>query len=251
MLDVLLWQCADHVVQKGGWGLCSADPKRGPPSQDTGFRIGSITKVLTSLLTLILRDEGFLSSLNADITKYLTEFTIKNPFKTNRGVTFRQLMSHMSGLPRTTPCEDLFETGCTLSDEEIYKNLAEIELLYPPGSQPLYSNLGFGLLGRALEKVHGTGKWEDALQNLVFDPLGIVNSGNKYTDTDIAKLALGYYKDGSQASKFVIFTFPCTCKLTYLNFSVPHSEHPMQILYLWAGMHQLVKPTRLSQTWQK
>ena len=193
-------------MQKGGWGLCSADPKRGPPSQDTGFRIGSITKVLTSLLTLILRDEGFLSSLNADITEYLTEFTIKNPFKTNRGVTFRQLMSHMSGLPRTTPCEDLFETGCTLSDEEIYKNLAEIELLYPPGSQPLYSNLGFGLLGRALEKVHGTGKWEDALQNLVFDPLGIVNSGNKYTDTDIAKLALGYYKDGSQASKFVIFT---------------------------------------------
>ncbi len=210
------------------YGFSLADPDRGPPNKNTGFRIGSITKVLTSLLTLVLRDEGFLSSLDDDVTKYLKEFSVKNPFATNRGITFRQLMSHMSGLPRESPCEDIFETGCSLSDEQIYKNLADFELLYPPGTQPLYSNLGFGLLGRTLEKVHPPNKWDEALKQMVFDPLGIVNSGNNYTDKDIQKLALGYYKDGSEASKCVNFNHFCV--INFCNSIIVYM-HKFYIVY--------------------
>lgn len=149
-------------------------------------------------MTLILRDEGLLRSLNANVSEYLPEFSIINPFATNRGVTFRQLMSHMSGLPRATPCEDLFVTGCNLSDADIYKNLADIELLYPPGEQPLYSNLGFGLLGRALEKM-AQSRWEEAVKKMVFEPLGMTSSGNTFTPEDLKKLAFGYYPHGTQA----------------------------------------------------
>ena len=149
-------------------------------------------------MTLMLRDSKQLRSLDADITEYLPEFSIINPFKTNRGITFRQLMSHMSGLPRESPCANIFVTGCNISDEDIYKNLASIELMYPPGQQPAYSNLGFGLLGRVLEKITNA-KWEDSVKKMVFDQLGMTTSGNTFTSDDIEKLAIGYYANGSQA----------------------------------------------------
>ena len=177
-----------------------ADPSQGAPTADSGFRIGSITKTLTALMTLMLRDSKQLRSLDADITEYLPEFSIVNPFKTSRGITFRQLMSHMSGLPRESPCANIFVTGCDLSDQDIYKNLASIDLMYPPGQQPAYSNLGFGLLGRVLEKITNA-KWEDSVKKMVFDQLGMTTSGNTFTSEDIEKLALGYYANGTQAGK--------------------------------------------------
>lgn len=177
------------------------DPSRGVPGADSGFRIGSITKVLTALMTLMLRDSKQLRSLDADITEYMPEFSIVNPFKTGRGITFRQLMSHMSGLPRNCPCANMFVTGCNLSDADMYKNLANIELMYPPGQQPAYSNLGFGLLGRALEKITNA-KWEDSVKKMVFDQLGMTTSGNTFTPSDIEKLAIGYYTNGSEAGRY-------------------------------------------------
>lgn len=151
-------------------------------------------------MTLMLRDNKKLRSLDDDITDYLPEFKITNPFKTNRGITFRQLMSHMSGLPRESPCANIFLTGCDLTDEEIYKNLANIEMMYPPGQQPAYSNLGFGLLGRTLEKITHS-KWEESVKKMVFDPLGMTTSGNTFTPDDIKKLARGYYVNGSETGE--------------------------------------------------
>ena len=188
------------------------DPGRGPPTGDTGFRIGSITKVFTALMMLMWRDRGLLPSLDADITTYLPEFKIVNPYQTQRGITFRQLASHMAGLPRNAPCKGIFTTGCNITDEQMYKNLATIELLQPPGSQPSYSNLGFGLLGRVLERVRGpTATWEAQLRLAILDPLNMTNSGNKFTPEAMNKLAVGYYPDGSIAGQAVhhvfVFTF--------------------------------------------
>ena len=104
----------------------------------------------------------------------------------------------MAGLPRETPCEDIFRNGCSLSDSQIYKNLADIELMYPPGQQPSYSNLGFGLLGRTLEKITKS-KWEDSVKKMVFDPLGMTNSGNSFPADVVKNMAIGYYPDGHKA----------------------------------------------------
>ena len=148
------------------------DPSRGPPTGSTAFRIGSITKLFTALMMLQLRDEALLRSLDEDVTAYNKEFSVVNPFETDRGVTFRQLSSHMGGLPRETPCKDIFIHGCYDSDEEIYGNLAKLKLLYPPGQIPSYSNLGFGLLGRTLQKIEGP-TWEEQVEKKVLKPLGM------------------------------------------------------------------------------
>lgn len=179
-----------------------SDPGRGAPDGNTAFRIGSITKVFTALMTLMLRDSSMLRSIDENVTDYLPQFSIKNRFQTQREITFRQLMSHMAGLPRNPPCEGLFVTGCNLTDSEIYANLAQMELMYPPGKQPAYSNLGFGLLGRTLEKITQS-KWEDAVRLMVFNTLGMNNSGNSFTPESVKQLAVGYYPNGSEAGKFL------------------------------------------------
>ena len=73
-----------------------------------------------------------------------------------------------------------------------------MKLMWPPGFQPEYSNLGFGLLGRVLEKIQGP-TWEDQVQKMVIEPLTMNNSGNSFTPETIKNLAVGYYSDGSKA----------------------------------------------------
>ena len=111
----------------------------------------------------------------------------------------------MSGLPRNPPCPGLFDTGCNISYSQIYENLAKMKLMYPPGTQPEYSNLGFGLLGRVLEKIQGP-TWEEQVEEMVFKPLKMTNSGNSFTPGSVKNLAVGYYPDGTEASMQVIIT---------------------------------------------
>ena len=175
------------------------DPDLGVPDENTRFRIGSIAKVFTALQTLIMRDRGSLSSLDDDIKKYYPEFSIINPFQTERGITFRQLMSHMSGLGRNAPCKGIFTTGCNLSDAEIIQNIAKMTLMYPPGTQPAYSNLGFGLLGKVLTRIAKLQSWDSLLSKLVTQPLGMKDTGNSFENVDPEKMAVGYYPDGRVA----------------------------------------------------
>ena len=197
------------------------DPERGPPHSDTSFRIASITKVFTALLMLQIRDEGLLPSIDDEVATYNENFSIINPFQTTRGPSFRQLASHMAGLPRETPCEGVFVTGCNATYETIYQNLASLVMINPPGSIPSYSNLGFGLLGRTLEAIdHST--WEEMLQERILTPLGMVGSGSKFTLDVIKNMAKGYNPDGSEAgsdtAKVIIQSFLTdTCILLWLQ----------------------------------
>ncbi len=177
------------------------DASSGAPNELTGFRIGSITKLFTALQTLMLRDSGAIKSLDDNITNYFPEFSIQYPWavRNNRGITFRQLMSHMSGLPRNAPCKGIFQSGCSISDEEMNKNIAGLRLMYPPGTQPAYSNLGFGLLGKVLARITKSSSWTDLFSKMIGGPLNMEDTGNTFGPSDLAKMTLGYYHDGSKA----------------------------------------------------
>ena len=166
---------------------------------DTIFRIGSISKVFTAMLMLQFRDLGLLHSLDADVTELLPELKIKNPFKRKRSITFNQLASHMAGLPREVPCPHIYLNGCSLPFDQIYDNLSKMELINPPGTWPQYSNLGLGILGRALEKINGQ-KWEDMLEDMILKPLGMTDTGTNFTQNIMKQLAVGYAVDGTVAS---------------------------------------------------
>lgn len=78
------------------------------------------------------------------------------------------------------------------------KNIAGLRLMFPPGSQPAYSNLGFGLLGQVLALIVGS-SWEESVSKMVFEPLGMQDTGNSFGPSDVAKLAVGYYPNGRVA----------------------------------------------------
>lgn len=187
-------------------------------------------------MALMWRDRRLLPSLDDDITTYLPEFKIINPYQTQRGITFRQLASHMAGLPRNPPCKGLFSTGCNITDKQMYTNLATLELMYPPGLQPSYSNLGFGLLGRVLERMKGP-TWELELREAILDPLNMTNSGNTFTPSAVSRLAVGYYPDGAVAGG----DYACVCTHSMLQCAALRNT--------WFARHMTWSVTERKRSW--
>jgi hypothetical protein len=97
----------------------------------------------------------------------------------------------MAGLPREAPCPNIYSGGCNVSFEEIYKRLAEMSMIFPPGVIPLYSNLGFGLLGRALEAFMNR-SWEDYVMEDIVKPLNLTLTGTTFNEEVVKKMAVGY-----------------------------------------------------------
>lgn len=152
-----------------------------PVSRDSIYRIASITKLFTTLETLILRERGVLD-LDDPVEKYLPEVDYPsygwaeylkggdldpNSRKHRPRITLRQLASHMSGIgrdlppldiewPQNSPIPELNRIraqGDSPLPEHGYKELMESINKYPlinlPYDYPVYSNSGIDLLGLA------------------------------------------------------------------------------------------------------
>ena len=108
---------------------------------DSFFRVASITKTATSLLTLRLADCDILS-LDAPVSHYLRSFYSGSSLD---GITIRHLLSHTSGLVDPAGLESSLEKGVPFTD------LLHDSRQFPAGSSFHYSNLGYGLIGCILE----------------------------------------------------------------------------------------------------
>lgn len=174
-----------------GYGLINmTDPARGAPTADTPYRVGSVTKVFTTLATLQLRDAGLLD-FDEPLTHFLPEFRIRNPFDKGPGPRLSLLACHMAGLPREVPCDNVYSQGCVEPASVLLSRIANMTLTLPPGLYPSYSNLGFALLGRALEaRVQGT-LWEEIVKERIVRPLKMTNTGNDLQSV-ASTIAVGY-----------------------------------------------------------
>ena len=133
------------------------------------FEIASITKQFTATAILMLEEEGKLS-VTDDITKYI-DFPSKNK------ITIHMLLNHTSGL-NDLSMMDYISFACgrrefiPLQFMERFKQEAAI---YKPGEKWAYNNAAYFILGYIIEKVSGL-KYEDFIQNRIFDPLQMNNS---------------------------------------------------------------------------
>lgn len=130
---------------------------------------GSVTKVMTATLVLQLVEQGKLS-LDDPIARHVPDFRLDSPEHTER-VTIRHLLTHTSGID----CADDFsDTGD--DDDCLARFVSEAvsgsRLLHEPGAEWSYSNAGFSVLGRLIERTHGT-PWDDVLASRVLDPIGL------------------------------------------------------------------------------
>jgi CubicO group peptidase (beta-lactamase class C family) len=147
---------------------------------DHQYRIASITKTVTAVGLLQLRDEGKVD-LEHTLDRSLPEAA--------HAPTLRALLTHVSGIQREVPGE-VWETLEMPTREELLPRLAESEQVLSPGSYWHYSNLAFALLGEVVARVSRQPA-ERYLDERVLGPLGMTRT--TWTPEDPA--ATGYLVD--------------------------------------------------------
>jgi CubicO group peptidase (beta-lactamase class C family) len=134
---------------------------------DSIFQIASITKVYTATAAMRLVEAGKLD-LDSPIRAVLPEFAVADPETTQRA-TARHLLTHTSGI-----AGDFFaDTGRGDDALQRYIELcADLGQDVPLGTMMSYSNTGYAVLGRMIERASGL-VWDEAMRELLFRPLGL------------------------------------------------------------------------------
>ncbi len=195
-----------RVVASHQVGYQDLDAKR-PVTPETIFHWGSITKTLTGIAIMQLRDRKRLSLDDAAV-KYVPELRqVHNPFGDMSQVTLRQLMSHTAGFRAPTwpwgGDQDWHPFEPTRW-EQVVAMFPYTTLLFPPGSKYSYSNPGVIFLGRTIEALSGD-DYEMYVTKNILAPLGM-----SHTFFDRAPYHLlprrshSYYRDdeGLQEGRF-------------------------------------------------
>ncbi|WP_082309830.1 serine hydrolase domain-containing protein [Nonomuraea sp. SBT364] len=156
-----VYELASGVLHRGiGW----------PVTTDSVFLSGSIAKVYTATLVMKLVDEGKLE-LDTPVANVLPEFATPDPMATAT-ITVRQLLSHTGGVTNDFMHDSGRGDDCL---EKYVQAARDVPLDCPPGTAVSYGSLGYVVLGRLIEVL--TGKtWDQALQDLLFTPLGLERS---------------------------------------------------------------------------
>jgi CubicO group peptidase (beta-lactamase class C family) len=158
------------------------------------FWIASQSKPITATAVIMLVDKGKIN-LDDPVEKYLPEFKGQ---QVNVGdkrqppvhpITVREVLSHMSGLPFKSDVEN--PTLDALPLAEAVASYAKTPLQTEPGTHYQYSNAGINTSARILEVVSGM-KYEDFLQERLFDPLGMKDTTFWPNDEQTKRIAKSY-----------------------------------------------------------
>lgn len=162
-----------------------------PMETDAIFWIASMTKPLTAAAILMLQDEGKLS-VDDPVGKYLPELaTFKTPDGQAARLTLRHLLTHTSGMPEAT--REQYRSARSLA--EVIPFYANRTLAFVPGTEWRYCQSGINTLGRIVEVVSGR-TFPEFLQQRLFDPLGMRDTGFYLTDAQLPRLARSYQSNG-------------------------------------------------------
>src|SRR5450631_1749173 len=169
----------DHILFEQGFGLANMEWN---VSNDirTKFEIGSMTKQFTALLVLQFVNEGKVK-LDGHISEYLPYYRKD----TGSRVTVSELLSHTSGVPNFLAVPGFLEGPASrvkYGVEEFVGKYCSGDLRFQPGSKFEYSNSGYFLLGAILEQISGK-PYEQLLQERIFTPLGMKDSGYAHSET--------------------------------------------------------------------
>jgi len=182
----------DQVVWSHGAGVRDKqEAVPTPPTLDNTFRIGSISKVWPVLLAMTAIETGQLRSVDESVDLYYPGLQMLDPAQgQHRSFTFRQLASHMAGVPREAPCR----FPClNITLDSYIDTLRAMYLIYPPDTKPSYSNLGSSLLGHVVaEAVMGAASFDAACDDVVGAALGLTSTSVTLTPAIEAQLAVGY-----------------------------------------------------------
>lgn len=182
-----------ETVLVGARGLREV-PSRAAVDAVTPFRIASMTKSFTSLAILKLRDEGKLS-LDDEVARWIPEVgRFRYPTADTAPLRVRQLLTHSAGFPEDNPWGDQ-QLGRTA--ETMTKWLEQgLPWSTAPGTAYEYSNYGFALLGRIVERASGR-VYREYVETEILKPLGMTHSTLEPAEAG-AGAAVGYRREGRE-----------------------------------------------------
>jgi len=161
-----------RVIGQDNAGYADRDKRTAVDSQ-TIFHWGSITKSLTAIGIMQLRDRGKLS-LDDRIVRWVPELrTMHDPFGMMDSITIRMLLNHTAGFQAGTwPYGDgqPWEPFEPTTWNQLVAMMPYQRLLFRPGSRYSYSNPAFIYLARVIEQVTGD-PWDGYVQKNIFAPL--------------------------------------------------------------------------------
>ncbi|MET0900418.1 MAG: serine hydrolase domain-containing protein [Mycobacterium sp.] len=202
----LVWQ-RGRVLQVNEIGYRDVDARL-PMQRDTIFRIASMTKPVTIAAAMTLVDEGVLA-LTDPITRWLPEFAAMRVLAEPRGaldrtvpatrpITVDDLMTHRSGLAYTfSVLGPLAKAYSKLphrqAQDQWLAELVALPLAHQPGERLTYSH-ATDVLGILVSRIAGK-PLHDVLEERVFGPLGMVDTGFFVTSAGRRRAATMYKLD--------------------------------------------------------
>jgi len=160
-LDSVVWGLV------GGQELLTSGSVGSITDLSTRYRIASMTKSFTAAAVLSLRDEGVLS-IDLPVDEYAPELETICRTESGTRVTLRHLLSMSSGLATDDPWADRHLDATAEEMNDLYRQGARYA--FSPGTHFEYSNLGFALIGRVVERVTGR-RVRDFVDERLLQPL--------------------------------------------------------------------------------
>nr|MBP6620625.1 beta-lactamase family protein [Leadbetterella sp.] len=152
------------------------------------YRIASMSKSITAMAILQLRDAGKLQ-LDDYVYKYIPEIKGQKFSSDSPEITVRHLLTHAAGFPEDNPWGD---RQLAISDETMLKMFKKgISFSNTPGVSYEYSNMGFAMLGYIIKKVTGE-TYQNYTIKHILKPLGMNDTYWDYTKVPKNQLAIGY-----------------------------------------------------------
>ncbi|WP_330458654.1 beta-lactamase family protein [Streptomyces sp. NBC_00820] len=158
-----------------------------PVDGRTLFHLASVTKTYTATALLRLVTEGKVD-LDAPVRRYVPELVLADE-ESAAEITVLNLLNHTSGLGW-----NLIGAHGNGSLAGFVAAMSELEIIAPPGARASYSQAGYNLAGRIIEKVTGL-PYEKAVAALVLDPLGLDHTFFDLDDVMIRRFAVGHNRD--------------------------------------------------------
>ncbi|GAA3607500.1 hypothetical protein GCM10022419_110510 [Nonomuraea rosea] len=166
-----------------------------PVDERTLFHLASVTKTFTATALMRLVAEGKVD-LAAPVRRYVPELRLADEEAAAR-ITVLNLLNHTAGLDW-----NLIDAGAEDGSLAAFvTKLAELPLIAPPGARASYSQAGYNLAGRIIEKVTGL-PYEKAVAALVLEPVGLSNTFFELDDVVVRRFAVGHNRDEDGELRF-------------------------------------------------
>jgi CubicO group peptidase (beta-lactamase class C family) len=174
-----------RLVLARGYGYADADTKE-PVAPNALFRIASVSKPITAVAVLKLAEEGRLD-LDAKVFAMLPSLTPPPGATVDArldAITVRQLLWHVGGWDRDRSYDPMFRatqiaaalgTAPPASVESVIRYMRGQPLDFAPGERYAYSNFGYAVLGRVIEKVTGQ-SYGAYVTDAVLRPMGVTRT---------------------------------------------------------------------------